>query len=102
MVVLRSNAMVRLGFLVMLGACAPQRAEPPVPPAPTEDVDETPPPTDQEPPPVDTDSPCTKEECGPAMGMPNSTCPDGKTVAGPVCKRDAAGKCGYTVVECPP
>jgi hypothetical protein len=44
--------------------------------------------------------PCTKEECGPAPGMPNYLCPDGKTTGGPACMR-TAGACGYTVVPCP-
>jgi hypothetical protein len=46
-------------------------------------------------------APCAKEECGPALGMPNSICPDGVTVAGPVCQR-TNGTCSYTVVACPP
>lgn len=50
---------------------------------------------------VDADAPCTKEECGPAMGMPNTPCSDGKTVAGPVCKRNAHGTCAYQVIQCP-
>jgi hypothetical protein len=33
--------------------------------------------------------------------MPNTMCPDGKTVAGPRCRRDAAGKCGQEIVSCP-
>ncbi len=44
---------------------------------------------------------CTKEECPYAHGMPNYICSDGKTVAGPVCKRDASGKCGWQVINCP-
>jgi len=45
---------------------------------------------------------CTKEECGPAPGMPNYLCTDGKTVAGPgKCLRHADGKCGWEVINCP-
>ncbi len=43
---------------------------------------------------------CSKEECGPAMGMPNWECPDG-SVGGPVCGRDEAGTCGWHVRDCP-
>lgn len=34
------------------------------------------------------------------MGMPNWTCPDGRT-GGPVCKQARDGSCGWTVVRCP-
>lgn len=43
---------------------------------------------------------CSKEECGPAMGMPNWQCPDG-SVGGPVCGRTADGTCGWHVHDCP-
>lgn len=46
---------------------------------------------------------CDPAECGPAPGMPNKLCPDGKTVAGPTgkCLPTASGKCGWEVVSCP-
>ena len=45
---------------------------------------------------------CNDKECGPMPGMPNKLCDDGKTTAGPgPCVRDDAGKCGWTIVECP-
>jgi hypothetical protein len=41
------------------------------------------------------------ESCpDPAPGAPNYLCPDG-TVAGPACLPDAAGVCGWQLVECP-
>ncbi len=45
---------------------------------------------------------CAIEECGPALGMPNTLCPDG-SVGGPTgrCLRNADGTCGWEVVECP-
>jgi hypothetical protein len=47
--------------------------------------------------------PCPPEECGPQLGMPNTLCPDGTTVAGPSgrCLADAAGTCGWEIVSCP-
>lgn len=71
----------------------------PIPSATGGDTESEEPSDDEEPSTVE--APCTKEECGPAMGMPNTQCADGKTVGGPVCKRDAQGKCGYAVIECP-
>ena len=45
---------------------------------------------------------CTEVECGPAPGMPSMLCDDGVTWAGPgPCVRDAAGTCGWTIIECP-
>jgi hypothetical protein len=49
------------------------------------------------PPPGDA---CTPKECGPAPGAPNYLCPDGKTVAGPACRR-TSGTCGWVFVMCP-
>jgi hypothetical protein len=45
---------------------------------------------------------CSATECGPSPDLPSKICPDGKTVAGPVCLRDAAGLCGWHVTDCPP
>jgi hypothetical protein len=45
--------------------------------------------------------PCTPTECGPGPGVPSKVCPDGVTVAGPVCLRDPMGACGWRVTECP-
>lgn len=87
--------------LLFATACSPKPTTTPTDlPAPTTDGADAP--TDPgTTPPSDTSVPCETSECGPAMGMPNSTCPDGKTVAGPTCGRDAAGVCGWQVVECP-
>jgi hypothetical protein len=51
----------------------------------------------------DRPAPCPPEKCGPALGMPNTFCPDGKTVAGPSgrCLMSADGTCGWERVECP-
>jgi eight-cysteine-cluster-containing protein len=48
-------------------------------------------------------SECPVEECGPAMGMPNTLCPDGVTVAGPTgrCLRHLDNSCGWEVISCP-
>ena len=46
---------------------------------------------------------CAEEECGPALGMPNTLCPDG-SFAGPTdrCLRDLeTGSCGWEVRSCP-
>jgi Cys-rich repeat protein len=43
---------------------------------------------------------CTEQECDPAPGAPNYTCSDG-TLAGPFCRRDPAGVCGWEFVTCP-
>jgi len=51
------------------------------------------------PPPVDCSAPGA---CGPALGMPNYLCPDGKTVAGPGACIDQGGKCGWEIISCPP
>lgn len=88
--------MFRGGMLTLFlaTACSPKPTTSPAdPPAPTTDGKDAPPP--------DTSAPCEKSECGPAMGMPNTMCPDGKTIAGPACLRDAKGVCGYQVIECP-
>ncbi len=46
---------------------------------------------------------CGPNDCGPALGMPNYVCPDGKTIAGPTGKCLLQnGKCGWEVVSCPP
>lgn len=40
--------------------------------------------------------------CGPALGMPNYLCSDGKTKAGPTGRcLDQGGSCGWEVVKCP-
>lgn len=44
-------------------------------------------------------SACTRQECGPALGMPNWICPDGST-GGPACERRSDGTCGYVVHQC--
>jgi hypothetical protein len=58
-----------------------------------------PPPPPPPPPPGKCDA---KGACGPALGMPNYLCPDGKTVAGPTgaCLDTGTG-CGWEVVSCP-
>jgi len=46
---------------------------------------------------------CDPRECGPALGMPNTLCADGTTVAGPTgrCLRNESGSCGWEVAQCP-
>ena len=46
---------------------------------------------------------CDKSKCGPQLGMPNSICSDGKTIAGPTgrCLHHADGSCGWEVISCP-
>jgi eight-cysteine-cluster-containing protein len=45
---------------------------------------------------------CQVSDCGPALGMPNKLCADGKTVSGPTGKCIMqAGECGWEVVTCP-
>jgi hypothetical protein len=106
------RAMSRLVLVLVivaieLLACAPKSTVAPPPDATAaEPTPDDAPPVDEaeegeEPSPAGEDSTCTKEECGPAPGMPNHKCPDGKTIAGPACGRDAEGKCGWQVVECP-
>jgi hypothetical protein len=48
--------------------------------------------------------PCPELECGPALGMPNKLCADGKTMSGPTgkCLRNTDGSCGWEVLGCPP
>ena len=49
------------------------------------------------------DLPCTKDECGPAPGIPSFLCQDGVTISGPgPCERGPDGTCGYPFVDCPP
>lgn len=43
---------------------------------------------------------CRAEDCGPAPGIPSSTCEDG-SVAGPICAATSNGGCGWSVRECP-
>lgn len=49
------------------------------------------------------DGVCDAAACGPQLGMPSSTCPDGST-GGPTgrCVEDARGRCGWEIRECPP
>ena len=46
---------------------------------------------------------CPVESCGPALGMPNTLCPDGVSVSGPTgrCLRQADAACGWEVLSCP-
>jgi hypothetical protein len=46
---------------------------------------------------------CPADQCGPEMGMPNRTCPDGETVGGPTgrCLKQGDGSCGWEVIQCP-
>jgi hypothetical protein len=44
---------------------------------------------------------CAREDCKPAIGMPNWECADGG-IGGPACKRQANGSCGWEIVDCPP
>lgn len=49
-----------------------------------------------------TELPCTREECGPAIGAPNERCPDGENWSGfGDCQRLDDGTCGYPRLECP-
>ena len=46
---------------------------------------------------------CDPAKCGPALGMPNKLCDDGKTVAGPTGRCLLAnGACSWEVASCPP
>lgn len=57
----------------------------------------TPPPV---PPALDCNAPGA---CGPALGMPNTLCDDGKTWAGPTGRcLDKGGVCGWEIATCPP
>ena len=49
------------------------------------------------------DPTCARAECGPALGIVNTTCADGST-AGPTgrCLRLETGGCGWEVRNCPP
>lgn len=44
---------------------------------------------------------CARQDCQPALGMPNWQCADGGT-GGPVCTRNAEGACAWLVNDCPP
>lgn len=46
---------------------------------------------------------CPSADCGPALGIPSTTCPDG-SVGGPTgrCLRLDVGGCGWEVRDCPP
>jgi hypothetical protein len=46
---------------------------------------------------------CVVTECGPALGMANYLCADGRTVAGPTgrCLKNDAGTCGWEILSCP-
>jgi len=50
-----------------------------------------------------SDFTCPAAECGPALGIPNTTCPDG-SIGGPTgsCLRLATGGCGWEVRSCAP
>ena len=51
------------------------------------------------PPPLDCSAPGA---CGPALGMPNTLCEDGKTWAGPTGRcLDKGGACGWEIATCP-
>jgi hypothetical protein len=45
---------------------------------------------------------CRPRQCGPQLGLPNTLCADGVTVAGPTgrCLRQADGTCGWEVIAC--
>jgi eight-cysteine-cluster-containing protein len=47
--------------------------------------------------------PCEVKDCGPQPGMPNTLCPDGKTVSGPTgkCLPTGWGTCAWEIIECP-
>jgi hypothetical protein len=45
--------------------------------------------------------PCSTMECGPGPAIKSELCPDGKTVAGPICLRDQTGVCGWRITTCP-
>ena len=44
---------------------------------------------------------CSPSECGPGPAIASQLCPDGKTVAGPICLRDQTGACGWRITTCP-
>jgi hypothetical protein len=46
---------------------------------------------------------CNPQQCGPQLGMPNTQCSDGITVAGPTgrCLHQSDGSCGWEVIACP-
>lgn len=46
---------------------------------------------------------CPVEDCGPALGMPDTLCPDGVHYSGPtgVCLVNADGTCGWEIASCP-
>lgn len=47
--------------------------------------------------------PCQVADCGPALGMPNKLCADGKTTSGPTgkCIGNGWGSCTWEVLACP-
>jgi len=47
--------------------------------------------------------PCETKDCGPALGMPNTLCADGQTLAGPTgkCIASGWGTCSWEVIKCP-
>jgi hypothetical protein len=48
------------------------------------------------------DEACSPDACeGPRPLAPNHPCPDGRTIAGPACQRDAHGRCAWTLLSCP-
>jgi hypothetical protein len=46
---------------------------------------------------------CDISKCGPALGMPNTICSDGKTIGGPTgrCLKNADESCGWEIIRCP-
>lgn len=46
---------------------------------------------------------CDAKQCGPRLGMPNRTCPDGVHMSGPTgkCLKNADGTCGWEILACP-
>ena len=46
------------------------------------------------------DPSCEPGDCGPGLGMPNWTCPDG-SIGGPACELLVDGDCGWVIKECP-
>lgn len=46
---------------------------------------------------------CTADKCGPRLGMPNTRCPDGVTIAGPgpCTYNQMLDKCAWKIIQCP-
>ena len=80
---MRTRSIAAAGAVVAVVACGVVSGEPIKPPAPAQT--------------------CEAGACGPALGEPNYTCPDG-TIAGPTgrCILNQDGTCGWEVVACPP